>query len=214
MADTKIAWADKVWNPTTGCTEVSPGCAHCYARTLSRRLQAMGQAHYVNGFDVALHPDSLHLPLTWKKPKRIFVNSMSDLFHKAIPDEFIQRVFDVMLKADWHTYLILTKRATRMLEFMTEHGEYVQDNIWLGVSVENQHFANTRIPALLATPAAVRFLSCEPLLGPLNLTGFGSPTWGKIPLSHWLHWTIVGGESGPHARPMDITWARDLKAQC
>lgn len=176
MAATKISWTamvnkdgtvtpGKVWNPVTGCTEVSAGCAHCYARRMAKRLQAMGQAHYKNGFTVTCHDDALDIPLHWRKPARIFVNSMSDLFHKDVPVEFIARVFDVMKRCPQHTFMILTKRPELI-------AGYKLQNIWLGVSVENQKAADDRIPLLLRVDAAIRFLSCEPLLGQLDISPY------------------------------------------
>lgn len=222
MAATKISWTamvnkdgtvtpGKVWNPVTGCTEVSAGCAHCYARRMAKRLQAMGQPHYANGFTVTCHDDALDIPLHWRKPARIFVNSMSDLFHKDVPVEFIARVFDVMKRCPQHTFMILTKRPELI-------AGYKLQNIWLGVSVENQKAADDRIPLLLRVDAAIRFLSCEPLLGQLDLSRY---LWDKRTVypasnlpSEKLHMVIVGGESGPHCRPMELDWARSIRDQC
>jgi protein gp37 len=195
-----IEWTEATWNPVTGCDKVSPGCAHCYAERMARRLQAMRQANYANGFELTLQPAMLELPLRWKKPRRIFVNSMSDLFHEAVPTEFIKRVFDVMSRAHWHEFQVLTKRASRLREVapVLDWPEHV----WMGVSVENHRFVH-RIEDLRRTGAKVRFLSLEPLLGPLprlNLKG--------------IHWVIVGGESGPGARPMREEWVRDIRDQC
>ena len=195
-----IEWTEATWNPVTGCDKVSPGCAHCYAERMARRLQAMGQPNYSNGFDVTLQPAMLELPIRWKKPKRIFVNSMSDLFHPAVPLEFIQMVFAVMSIAHWHEYQILTKRAERLLQ--VDPALTWPDHVWMGVSVENHRFLN-RIDHLRSTRAKVRFLSLEPLLGPmprLNLSG--------------IHWVIVGGESGPRARPMPEEWVASIRDQC
>ena len=195
-----IEWTESTWNPVTGCTKVSAGCKHCYAERMAERLQAMGQANYRNGFRLTLHAHALGLPLTWKKPQTIFVNSMSDLFHKDVPLSFILEVFDVMRRADWHRYQILTKRADRLLEL--DAGLPWRPNIWMGVSVESSDFVG-RIDLLRRTGAHVKFLSLEPLLGPLpqlNLKG--------------IDWAIVGGESGPGARPMDPAWVRDLRDQC
>ena len=197
MSDrTSIEWTDATWNPVTGCDEVSPGCDHCYAKTLAERFRGTPGHYFENGFDVQLRPERLTQPLRWKKPRRIFVNSMSDLFHKDVPDEFIAKVFAVMGGAEQHTFQVLTKRHGRMRSLLSSNDfrclvfdEWFQlrsqglvpkggplvlnywptRNVWLGVSVENQQWANTRIPALLDTPAAVRFLSCEPLLGPVSL---------------------------------------------
>jgi protein gp37 len=195
-----IEWTDATWNPVTGCTKISPGCKHCYAERMSRRLQAMGQRNYVNGFEPTLQPHMLNLPTSWRKPRHIFVNSMSDLFHESVPEQYIQRVFGVMRQAPWHRYQVLTKRAER-LETLDPVLEW-HPSIWMGVSVESQRYAY-RIDHLRRTGAAVKFLSLEPLLGPLHrldLTG--------------IDWVIVGGESGPHARPMAEEWAQDLKDQC
>jgi protein gp37 len=197
MASTKtgIEWTDKTWNPTTGCDKVSPGCAHCYAKTMTERFPDA----FPNGFKLTLHPDRLDQPRHWRKPSKIFVNSMSDLFHKDVPLEFIQQVFDVMRETPRHTYQILTKRNQRLVELapMLEW----PSNVWMGVSVERWIHVN-RVDALRQVPAAVRFISCEPLLGPteLNLDG--------------IHWVIVGGESGPGYRSMDPNWARGIRDQC
>lgn len=201
-----IEWTEATWNPITGCTKVSPGCDNCYAERLALRLQAMGNPRYRNGFEVTLHPDQLDLPLRWRQPRMIFVNSMSDLFHDLVPDEFIVEVLATMERARWHTFQILTKRPGRMASFMRRHRPKPLPNVWLGTSVEDQRWARIRIPKLLATPAAVRFLSCEPLLGALNLGAWLSP--GKI------HWVIVGGESGPRHRPPLPRWVRSLRDQC
>jgi protein gp37 len=195
-----IEWTEATWNPVTGCDKVSPGCAHCYAERMARRLQAMGQANYVNGFELTLHEQMLDLPLRWKRPRRIFVNSMSDLFHDGVPLPFIQQIFDVMRKADWHEFQILTKRSARLLE----SSPYLDwpAHVWMGVSVENARFTH-RIDDLRRTGARVKFLSLEPLLGPLpglNLSG--------------IDWVIVGGESGPRARPMPQSWVLDIRDQC
>jgi protein gp37 len=195
-----IEWTESTWNPVTGCTKVSPGCKHCYAERMAGRLQAMGQQNYANGFQLTLQPHMLELPLKWKKAQTIFVNSMSDLFHAEVPLDYIRRVFEVMARAHWHRFQILTKRAERLEEL----GHQLQwaDNVWMGVSVENDRY-RYRIDHLLATGARVKFLSLEPLLGPLpglDLRG--------------IDWVIVGGESGPDARPMDPAWAVDLRDQC
>ena len=184
----------------TGCTKISPGCKHCYAERLAKRLKAMGQANYRNGFEVTLQPQMLGLPLLWKTAKRIFVNSMSDLFHEQVPDAYIQRVFDVMRRADWHQYQVLTKRSERILALSKELPWASQ--IWMGVSVENEKYTS-RIEDLRKTHARVKFLSLEPLLGPLrnlDLTG--------------IDWVIVGGESGPGARAMNPHWVADIRDQC
>jgi len=195
-----IEWTESTWNPLTGCTKVSPGCKHCYAERMAKRLHAMGQPNYANGFKLTLHPQALEIPLGWKKPQMIFVNSMSDLFHKDVPVDFIQQVFDVMRRADWHTFQVLTKRAERLLE-IDPRIEWPA-NVWMGVSVENQDH-KFRIDLLRQTHATTKFLSLEPLLGPLprlNLKG--------------INWVIVGGESGPGARPLLEEWIIDLRDQC
>lgn len=266
-----IEWCDASWPIVTGCTRVSAGCEHCYAEKLSSRLEAMGQAAYAgltrrlpNGEVrwsgvVRCLPERLIWPLKWRKPRRIFVTSMADLFHEAVPDSFIDQVFAVMAWAEQHTFQVLTKRPERMRAYLTapdrEHrindamcghcigqagrlcgwgnddcqleGESVPlPNVWLGTSVEDQETANERIPHLLRTPAAVRFLSCEPLLGPLALdlalrghcpehdfeSGFCAHD--QCDSVQRLHWVIAGGESGPNHRPMDLQWARDLRDQC
>lgn len=279
MTTTSIEWTDRTWNPVTGCTKVSPGCDHCYAENIARRFA--GAPAFPNGFEVTLRPDRLDAPLRWRKPARVFVNSMSDLFHKDVPDEFITRVFAVMAATPQHTYQILTKRHGRMRSFLRdecrcgaghapgvhlrsamewaatshsptyvaglESGQYHRTewplpNVWLGVSVEDQQHAELRIPPLLDTPAAVRFLSCEPLLGPVDLLGPWDPVKGGVNPTYWLDpkpyfgdpvevpgtpltlapleqrpaidWVIAGGESGPKARPMHPAWARRLRDQC
>lgn len=195
-----IEWTEATWNPVTGCDKVSPGCAHCYAERMAKRLQAMGQRNYAHGFRVTLQPQMLDAPLRWRRPRRIFVNSMSDLFHVEVPDEFIRRVFDVMVRASWHEFQILTKRSARVLE-MADRLPWAP-HIWMGVSVENRRFVH-RIDHLRETNAHVKFLSLEPLLGPLaNLDLRG------------IDWVIVGGESGPRARPIDERWVRDIRDQC
>jgi protein gp37 len=195
-----IEWTDATWNPVTGCTKVSPGCKNCYAERLAVRLRAMGNPRYQNGFSVTFHPDLLALPLGWRQPRRIFVNSMSDLFHEAIPERFIHRVFEVMARADWHVFQVLTKRSERLAS-LAPHLPWAP-NIWQGVSVESARYT-IRIERLRTVPAAVRFLSVEPLLGPI-------PT---LPLDD-IDWVIVGGESGPGRRPMAVTWAREIRDQC
>jgi protein gp37 len=195
-----IEWTESTWNPVTGCSKISPGCKHCYAERMAARLKAMGQPNYRNGFKVTLHPHAVSLPERLKKPQIIFVNSMSDLFHKDVPEAFIQDVFVTMNRADWHQYQILTKRADRLLELDTRLPW--ADHIWMGVSVENEEYVH-RIDLLRRTRARIKFLSLEPLLGPLrdlNLKG--------------IDWVIVGGESGPGARPMDRAWVREIRDQC
>ena len=195
-----IEWTEATWNPVTGCTKVSPGCKHCYAERMSRRLKAMGQPKYANGFELTVHPECLDQPLEWKKPRMIFVNSMSDLFHKDVPFSFIQDVFRVMRQAAQHTFQVLTKRSRRLLE-LNPRLDW-PDNVWMGVSVENQDY-KFRIDHLRKTAAHVKFLSLEPLLGPLP----------DLDL-HSIDWVIVGGESGPGARPMDEAWVIDIRDQC
>jgi protein gp37 len=195
-----IEWTESTWNPVTGCTKVSPACKHCYAERMAERLQAMGQRNYRHGFDLTLQPHMLEMPLRWKKPQVIFVNSMSDLFHDDVPLEYVQRVFAIMGEAHWHRFQVLTKRAER-LEMVSRKLPWPA-NVWMGVSVESQRY-RCRIDNLRSTGARVKFLSLEPLLGPLPrlaLTG--------------IDWVIVGGESGPGARPMDPAWALDLRDQC
>jgi len=195
-----IEWTEVTWNPVTGCTKVSPGCKHCYAERMAKRLRAMGQPKYANEFKLTTHPMYLDQPLGWKKPRMVFVNSMSDLFHEEVPLSFIDQVFDVMRRASQHTFQVLTKRSHRLLELDPEFDW--PENVWMGVSVENQDYT-FRIEHLRKTSAHVKFLSLEPLLGPLphlNLNG--------------IDWVIVGGESGPGARPMDEKWVVDIRDQC
>jgi protein gp37 len=195
-----IEWTDATWNPVTGCTKISPGCKHCYAERLAARLQRMGNPRYVNGFDLTLQPDQVELPLRWKRPRRVFVNSMSDLFHSEIPDQFIESVFRTMVRAHWHIFQVLTKRAER-LPVIAPQLPWPK-NVWLGVSVENAKYAE-RIDHLRKVPAAIRFLSIEPLLGPLP----------NLNLDR-IDWVIVGGESGPQHRKPDPAWIRELRDQC
>jgi protein gp37 len=197
---TAIEWTEATWNPVTGCTKISPGCKHCYAERMAKRLQAMGQPRYANGFRVTLQEDVVDLPLRWRKPRRIFVNSMSDLFHDDVPVDFIRRVFDTMNHAHWHHFQLLTKRAERLHEL--RHRLSWSENVWVGVSVENEDYL-WRISRLVEVPAAVRFLSLEPLLGPLPHLALEG-----------VHWVIVGGESGPGARPMHPEWVRDIRTRC
>jgi protein gp37 len=199
-ANSSIEWTDSTWNPVSGCTKISPGCKHCYAERLAKRLQAMGVENYRNGFGLTLQPQMLNLPLHWNKPRTIFVNSMSDLFHKDIPLEYIKRVFDIMGRAHWHRFQILTKRAERLAEL----GDQLDwpSNIWIGVSIESEDYTS-RIALLRQVSAKIRFLSLEPLLGPLP----------KLDLSS-IHWVIVGGESGPKARPVKRQWVIDIRDQC
>ncbi len=204
MAQSSIEWTDSTWNPVTGCTKISPGCDNCYAERMARRLQAMGQAKYRDGFAVRTHEACLAEPLEWTKPHVIFVNSMSDLFHKHVPLEFIQRVFATMREADWHIFQVLTKRSGRMAQL----GPSIDwpENVWAGVSVENQDYA-FRLDHLRRVPAAVRFVSFEPLIGPIACGRGQSP----VDLTG-IDWVIVGGESGPGARPMAEEWVLALKA--
>lgn len=200
MAVSSIEWTEVTWNPVTGCTKVSPGCANCYAERMAKRLQAMGQSNYANGFELTTQPQMLEYPLHWKKPRRIFVNSMSDLFHKDVSNTYILSVFDVMRRAHWHQFQILTKRAERLAEF--DRLIDWPDNVWMGVSVENHKYCS-RIDSLRATNAAVKFLSVEPLLGPVK----------GIEVAD-LDWVIVGGESGPGARPMRPEWVKQCMNSC
>lgn len=196
----EIEWTDASWNPVTGCTKVSQGCKNCYAERMSKRLQAMGQRNYVKGFDVATHERTLELPLLWKSRQDIFVNSMSDLFHKKVPFDFIKKVFETMNRANWHRYQILTKRSARLLE-LSRHLPWAE-HIWMGVSVETEKCLR-RIDNLRKTDAHIKFLSLEPLLGPLP----------KLDLAG-IDWVIVGGESGPGARPMLEEWVISIRDQC
>ncbi|MCG3114424.1 MAG: phage Gp37/Gp68 family protein [Candidatus Manganitrophus sp. SA1] len=198
--ESHIEWTDTTWNPVTGCSKVSQGCKNCYAERLAHRLQAMGLHRYRNGFDVTLHEQAIDEPFRWKKPRKVFVNSMSDLFHEEIPLEYIQRVFAVMAAVPRHTFQILTKRSDRLREVAGRLPW--PSNVWMGVSVESSDML-FRVTDLETVPAAVRFLSCEPLLGPLS----------QIPLSY-IHWVIVGGESGPGARPMEPSWVYEILHQC
>lgn len=200
MADSSIEWTTKVWNPTTGCTLISAGCMNCYAKKDSKRLKAMGKIKYRNEFDLTLHPNALGMPFKWKKPQVVFVNSMSDLFHKDVPLSFIQRVFYVMNECPQHQFQILTKRG----DILEKHAPFLNwtENIWMGVSVEDDRVLQ-RIDHLKKVPAHIKFLSIEPLIGPiadLNLEG--------------IDWVIVGGESGPNCRPMKEKWVLDIRDQC
>lgn len=200
MSSSKIEWTDSTWNPLTGCTKVSPGCKFCYAERMASRLKAMGNPNYKNGFQLTLHENSLSLPLTWKTPQNIFVNSMSDLFHEDVPIEFIQRVFDVMKQASWHTFQVLTKRSSRLVELSPEV-EW-PENVWMGVSVENANY-KFRIDHLRQTSSKIKFLSLEPLLGPIP----------ELDLRD-IDWVIVGGESGPKARRIEEEWVIEIRNQC
>lgn len=256
MGDTKIQWANKVWNPVTGCTKVSEGCRNCYAERMANRLRGRCGYPADEPFRVTLHPDRLEEPLRWRKPSMVFVCSMGDLFHEDIPESFISAVFYVMQVANQHSFLILTKRPARMAEFLDRwvhcdhaypdyawhigagsnsgrpygYGHYRAEgkrrpplpNVWLGVTVENQEMADKRIPILLQIPAAIRFVSVEPLLGHINIAGYlgwnGLRRMGDGLLYRWaapkIDWVICGGETGPHARPMHPDWARNLRDQC
>lgn len=199
-AKSSIEWTEMTWNPVTGCVKVSQGCKHCYAERMAKRLKAMGSARYEDGFRPTLHADLLDLPRRWKAPRTVFVNSMSDLFQEAIPAGFIRKVFDTMAACPQHTFQVLTKRAARLVELSGSLPW--PENVWMGVSVESARVVN-RVDQLRQVPAAIRFLSCEPLISPLvNLDLEG------------IHWVIVGGESGPGARPMREVWAQDIRAQC
>lgn len=193
--NTGIEWTDRTWNPTTGCNKISPGCTHCYAEALTKRFPK----NFPNGFELTLHPERLEEPKHWRTPSRIFVNSMSDLFHEKVPIDFLKQVFDVIGETPWHIYQILTKRHERLLQLAPELEWH--KNIWMGVSVENQNYAH-RVDYLRKVPANVRFLSCEPLLAALqlNLTD--------------IDWVIVGGESGVKHRPIELEWVQSIRAQC
>lgn len=199
-AGSKIEWTEATWNPVTGCTKVSPGCKHCYAERMANRLQAMGQPNYRNAFSLTLQPHALELPLSWRRSRTVFVNSMSDLFHQDVPADYIKAVFATMARATWHKFQVLTKRAERLVD-LSPHLPWPR-NVWMGVSVESARYAE-RVDLLRRVPAHVRFLSLEPLLGPLD----GLDLRG-------IHWVIVGGESGPGAREMPASWVRSLRDQC
>ena len=204
MGKTKIRWSEMTWNPVTGCTKVSPGCDNCYAERLAE--QRRGTRAFPVGFDLQLRPHKVRDPIKWKEPQRVFVNSMSDLFHKDIPDQYLKDIWDTMLEADHHVYQILTKRAHRMGHKIKELSLALEPHIWLGTSVENQKLADSRIPALLEIGSAVPWISAEPLLGPVDLTQYLGPAG--------LKWVVVGGESGPGRRPMDYDWARAIRDDC
>lgn len=195
-----IEWTESTWNPVTGCTKISSGCKHCYAERMAVRLKAMRQPNYANGFQLTLQPHILEAPLSWKRPQTIFVNSMSDLFHCDVPVSFIQDVFEVMAAAHWHKFQVLTKRSDRLLE-LSPLLDW-KENVWMGVSVESSRYVH-RIADLVATGACVKFLSLEPLLGPLESLDLEG-----------VDWVIVGGESGPKARPIDPGWVRSIREQC
>lgn len=199
-ANSSIEWTESTWNPITGCSKVSPGCKNCYAERMACRLKAMGQPNYVNGFKLSLHEHVLEYPLKWKKPQIIFVNSMSDLFHEDVPIAFIQKTFAVMREASWHTFQVLTKRSTRLRELSSEI-EW-PNNVWMGTSVESQDYS-WRVNDLRQTNACIKFLSLEPLLGPIPALEL-----------HGIDWVIVGGESGPRARPIEEKWVIEIRDQC
>jgi protein gp37 len=201
----KIEWTDATWNPVRGCTKISPGCKHCYAETFAERFRGVKGHPYEQGFDLKLVPEKLTEPFAWRSPKLVFVNSMSDLFQPGVPDDYVGAVAQVMATANWHTYQVLTKRSDRLRDLLTEKLEFAaqQDNIWWGVSVEDRKYGLPRIDHLRRSPAKVRFLSIEPLLedlGDMNLSG--------------INWVIVGGESGPGARPMKREWVISIRKQC
>jgi len=195
-----IEWTESTWNPVTGCTKISQGCKNCYAERMAKRLHAMGSERYRNKFAVTLHPDLVEMPKRWRAPRLVFVNSMSDLFHPEIPADYISRVFRTMVECPQHTFQVLTKRSDRLAELAPALPW--AENIWIGTSVENRRVIR-RVAELVSVPAAVRFLSCEPLIGPLD----------NLPLKG-IHWVIVGGESGPRARPMQAEWALSILRQC
>jgi len=197
---TKIEWTEVTWNPVTGCTKLTQGCKHCYAERMAKRLHAMGAPRYANGFKLTLQEDLIDLPRSWRRPKLVFVNSMSDLFQEDVPVEFIRRVFETMAACPQHTFQVLTKRSERLTELASTLPW--RNNIWIGVSIENLQVID-RVSHLRKVPAAVRFLSCEPLIGPLD----------PLPLEG-VHWVIVGGESGPRARPMRSEWVTSILEQC
>jgi protein gp37 len=197
MSTSKIEWTESTWNPVTGCSKISEGCANCYAERMAYRLKAMGQKNYANGFDVTLHPYALSIPLKWKKPRTIFVNSMSDLFHNKVPISFIKQIFNIMSEAHWHQFQILTKRAERLAD-LSQSLTWPQ-NVWMGVTIENPSYL-CRLEYLRNVPASVRFLSLEPLLSAMP----------KFDLSK-IDWVIVGGESGPGARPIRKKWVTDIQ---
>jgi protein gp37 len=202
-----IEWTDATWNPVTGCTKISPGCKHCYAQTFAERFRGVPGHPFEQGFDLRVWPARLSLPLYWRQPKRIFVNSMSDLFHKAVSDDFIDKVFATMANAPWHQFQVLTKRAERMAHYVRRRYAQttVPPHIWLGVSIETQQYL-PRATELAGLQSEVRFLSCEPLLGPLDLKSVLGPSA--------VNWVIVGGESGAHSRPLDPSWVLEIRNQC
>jgi protein gp37 len=199
-SSTTIEWTEATWNPVTGCTKISAGCENCYAERMTRRLKAMGQANYADGFAVAMHPDSLAIPLRWRRPRRVFVNSMSDIFHERVTDDFLVQMFTVMAEAGQHRFQLLTKRPER-IKSLPESLVW-PTNVWLGTTVERADYLG-RIDVVRQSPAAAKFLSLEPLLGPLHAIDLEG-----------IDWVIVGGESGPGARTMDADWVHEIKAQC
>lgn len=201
---TGISWTDATWNPVTGCTPVSEGCTNCYARAMAKRIQATGNQRYKEGFKVTLHSDRLEEPQRWRKPRRIFVVSMGDLFHEDVPNEFLQKVFDAIAAAHWHDYFVLTKRASRMADFLQwgSMGSKIFP-VWFGITAENQVRFDQRISAIARLPVRT-FVSFEPLLGPISIDGW----------QHAVNWVIVGGETGHHSRKMNPDWARSLRDQC
>lgn len=223
MAETSIEWTEATWNPVVGCTIVTPGCTNCYAMRMAARIEAMGTAPHYAGTTKRVHrkavwtgklamaPDAvISAPLRRRRPTTFFVNSMGDLFHEDCPDEWIHRVFAVMAQAHHHTFQVLTKRAQRMHDYLSGYRKVPLRNVWIGVSTERQKEADERIPLLLGAPAAVRFISAEPLLAPLNIRDYVSGKKKRPPLD----WVIVGGESGPRARPIDRAWVEMIRAQC
>jgi protein gp37 len=244
MAETKIEWADKVWNPITGCTPVSTGCQNCYARRMANRLRGRYGYPANEPFRVTIHPERLEEPLRWKKPARVFVCSMGDLFHEDVKFDWIEQVSENIRGSQQHTFLLLTKRPQRVLDYWKRRAEVWlgghmtskwPENVWLGVTVENQDQADKRIPLLLQTPAAVRFISVEPMLGSISIdqwlkckgikicdvrkggggpVGRGDQTWCAPPCPPFINWIICGAETGPGARPINLEWARDLRDQC
>jgi protein gp37 len=213
MSDrSSIQWTQATWNPVTGCVQVSPGCDHCYAKTFAERFRGVKGHPYEQGFDLKLWPERLEIPKRWRAPRLVFVNSMSDLFQDGVPIDFVRRVWETMAATPRHTYQVLTKRPGVMASMLRRVAPDPLPNVWLGTSVEDQKRADLRIRKLLETPAAIRFLSCEPLLGPIDVAR-AIPVAPLTP-EDALHWVIVGGESGPGARPMELEWARSLVNQC
>ena len=200
MKTTKIEWTESTWNPVTGCTKISSGCKNCYAERMAKRLKAMEQQNYINGFNVTCHEHVLEYPLNWKKPRVIFVNSMSDLFHEDIPFDFIKKIFDVMNKSSWHTFQILTKRPERLAELSDKL--VWGDNIWMGVTIESFEY-KSRLNLLKQTNAKIKFLSLEPLINSV----------GELDLDN-IDWVIAGGESGPKSRNIEVDWVRNIRNQC